>query len=249
VRRALPCLALVLLSACGSSSVGASPPDPVAGTVSVFAASSLTDAFNREATAFKARHRTVTVRLNFAGSALLATQISQGAPADVFASADQANLAKVSTAGPATVFATNELQVAVAPGNPKGIHGLSDLAKPGLTVVLCAAAVPCGVYANRALLGAGVKLTPKSQEQDVRGVLSKVGLGEADAGIVYVTDIRSAGDKVDGVEIPPDQNVIATYPIAAITGSSNPRAGQAFVNFVLSPTGQAILADYGFGKP
>jgi molybdate transport system substrate-binding protein len=146
-------------------------------------------------------------------------------------------------------FASNKLQIVVGAGIPKGIKGLPDLANPATVVVLCAPAVPCGNYANQALTKAGVKVTPKSQEQDVNAVITKVSTGEADAGIVYVTDVKAAGTKVQGVDIPDDQNVIAQYPIATVKGGSNPTSGQAFIDFLLSAPGQAILANYGFTKP
>ncbi len=186
--------------------------------------------------------------LNFGGSAALATQITQGAPADVFASADQPNMQKVVAAGyvsAAAVFATNRLQVVVGHGNPKGIHSLADLARPGLVLVLCAPAVPCGAYGAQALSKAGVTVHPASQEQDVKAVVTKVHLGEADAGIVYRTDVRAAGSGVEGVDIPAEQNVTAAYPIAVLKGAV-PAAG-GFVDFVRSPQGQRILAGFGFG--
>ena len=257
MRRSLFLLASLALVACGGSgqsATAATPsPDAVSGTINVFAAASLTAAFKDEGAAFQAKHPKATVQLNFGGSATLVTQINQGAPADVFASADMTNMQKVVTAGntisQAANFATNKLQIVIGAGNPKGIKGLSDLAASGTVVVLCAPAVPCGNYAGQALAKAGVKVTPKSQEQDVNAVVSKVSLGEADAGIVYATDVKAAGAKVQGVAIPVDQNVIATYPIAAVRGGSNPRGGQAFVDFVLSTAGQGILATYGFAKP
>jgi molybdate transport system substrate-binding protein len=251
-------LASLSLLACGGSSPAANTaptasPDAVSGTIDVFAAASLTAAFKSEGTAFQAKHPKATVQLNFNGSATLVTQINQGAPADVFASADLANMQKVVAAGntisqPAS-FATNKLQIVVGAGNPKGINGLSDLAPSGTVVVLCAPAVPCGNYAGQALAKAGVKVTPKSQEQDVNAVVSKVSLGEADAGIVYATDVKAAGAKVQGVDIPDGQNVIASYPIATVKGGSNPSGGRAFADFVLSAAGQGILASYGFTKP
>ena len=255
MRRLLLLLASLALTACGAGgSPGATTsPDQVSGVIEVFAAASLTAAFTEEGAAFHAEHPHATVRFNFAGSAALATQIDQAAPADVFASADAANLQKVVTAGnslssPQT-FATNRLQIVVAPGNPKHITGLADLAQSGLTVVLCAPAVPCGTYANQALSKAGVKVTPKSEEQDVKAVVTKIELGEADAGIVYVTDVKAAGSKVAGVDIPDSQNVIASYPVATVKGGSNPAGGRAFIDFLLSSDGRRILAKYGFGKP
>jgi len=228
----------VLLAACGSPSPAATP------TIQVFAAASLTDAFKAEAAAFHGAR----VQLNFGGSSTLAAQIAQGAPAEVFASADQASMQRVVGAGQAAahaVFATNRLQLVVGPGNPKGIHSLADLARPGLVVVLCAPAVPCGAYAAQALGKAGVTVHPASQEQDVKAVVTKVALGEADAGIVYQTDVRAAGRAVAGVEIPAGENVIAEYPIAVLRGAG-PEA-TAFVDFVRSSEGQRILAGFGFG--
>jgi molybdate transport system substrate-binding protein len=256
MKRALTALAALVLVSCGSTpstaSTSTATPDTVTGTITVFAAASLTAAFKDEGTAFQAKHPTASVTFNFAGSASLVTSINNGAPADVFASADAPNMQKVVTAGNVTGqpanFATNKLQIVVPAGNPKGIKGLSDLANPATVVILCAPAVPCGNYANQALTKAGVKVTAKSQEQDVNAVVSKVSLGEADAGIVYVTDVKSAGAKVHGVDIPDDQNVIATYPIATVKGGSNPTGGYAFIDFLLSIPGQAILANYGFAK-
>jgi molybdate transport system substrate-binding protein len=252
VRRLPPALAAFLLLAC-TAPAPAAAPDKVSGVVNVFAAASLTAAFRAEGAGFHVRHPRATVRLDFDGSAALATQINEGAPADVFASADLPNLQKVVTAGNSlhapVVFATNKLQIVVAAGNPKGITGLQDLAKPGITAVLCAPQVPCGNYAGQALAKAGVKLTPKSQEQDVKAVVAKVELGEADAGIVYVTDVKAAGSKVAGVDIPADENVIASYPVAGVRGGSNPAGGQAFIDFLLSSDGQGVLAKYGFSRP
>ena len=257
MNRLIPALAAIALVACGATT-SSTPPAPtatldsVAGTINVFAAASLTAAFKDEGTAFSAKHAKATVTFNFAGSASLVTSINNGAPADVFASADQPNMDKVVKAGNVTGqaanFATNKLQIVVGAGNPKGIKGLSDLANPGTVVILCAPQVPCGNYANQALTKAGVKVTPKSQEQDVNAVVSKVTLGEADAGIVYVTDVKAAGTKVQGVDIAADQNVVATYPIATVKGGSNPTGGYAFIDFLLSSAGQAILANYGFSK-
>jgi molybdate transport system substrate-binding protein len=256
MKRVLTALATILLVSCGSTpSTAATPtttPDPVTGTINVFAAASLTVAFKDEGTAFQMKHTNANVTFNFAGSASLVTSINNGAPADVFASADAPNMQKVVTAGNVTGqpanFAANKLQIVVPAGNPKGIKALADLANPATVVILCAPAVPCGNYANQALAKAGVKVTPKSQEQDVNAVVSKVSLGEADAGIVYVTDVKSAGAKVQGVDIPDDQNVVAQYPIATVKGGSNPTGGYAFIDFVLSAAGQAILANYGFAK-
>lgn len=251
--RAAAVLAGVLVAACGGSPARTAPADSVGGTISVFAAASLTAAFNDEGRAFQAEHPTAPVQFNFAGSAALAAQILQGAPADVFASADLPNMQRVVDAGAAAgsprTFASNRLQIVVAPGNPKGVKGLADLAKPGLVVVLCAPQVPCGSYAGQALARAGVKVTARSQEQDVNAVVSKIALGEADAGIVYVTDVRAAGARVQGVDIADEQNVVATYPVASLKAGPNSSGARAFIDFLLSDRGQGILAGYGFEKP
>jgi molybdate transport system substrate-binding protein len=256
MKRVLPTLAAIFLVSCGSTpSTASSPaatPDSLTGTINVFAAASLTAAFRDEGTAFQTKHPNANLAFNFAGSASLVTAINNGAPADVFASADTPNMDKVVNAGNTTSlpanFATNKLQIVVPAGNPKGIKGLADLANPGTVVILCAPAVPCGNYANQALTKAAVKVTPKSQEQDVNAVVSKVSLGEADAGIVYVTDVKAAGAKVQGVDVPDAQNVIASYPMATVKGGANPKGGLAFIDYVLSADGQAILANYGFSK-
>jgi molybdate transport system substrate-binding protein len=225
----------------------------VTGNLTVFAAASLTDSFNEIGTAFTAANPGAKVTFSFDASSALAQQINQGAPADVFASADGANMDKVTKPGlngsaPVT-FATNLLTIIVEPGNPKGITGVADLAKPGLKVVLCAPEVPCGRYAAQILKTAGVTLTPVSLEQNVKGVVTKVTAGEADAGIVYVTDVQATKGKADMVAIPKDVNVVAEYPIATVKASKNQAADQAFIDFVLAPEGQAILKKYGFGAP
>jgi molybdate transport system substrate-binding protein len=228
---------------------------PVTGDITVLAAASLTDAFKELGTAFQTANPAAKVTFSFAASSALATQVNQGAPADVFASADTANMDKVTAASGAgtyaapVTFATNKLQIIVGKGNPKAIAGLADLAKPGLIYVTAAAGVPIGTYAQQALDKAKVTVTPKSLEVDVKAIVTKVTLGEADAGIVYATDVKAAGDKAAGVTIPDDQNVTATYPIAVTKASKNAPAATAFVAFVTSSAGQTILAKYGFTKP
>jgi molybdate transport system substrate-binding protein len=219
-------------------------------TLNVFAAASLTDAFTRLGEQFTAAHPGVTITLNLAGSNDLVTQIEQGAPADVFASADTTTMDKAGDLVHAPqAFAGNKLVIAVAPDNPKGITGLDDLARDDLKVVLAAPEVPAGKYAMEAVAKAGVTVEPVSLEVTVKGVVTKVSLGEADAGIVYVTDVAAAGDVLDGVAIPDDQNVIATYPIAAVAAGEHPEDARAFVDLVLSPEGQKVLADAGFLPP
>ncbi len=171
----------------------------------------------------------------------------------MFASADTANMDKLVTAGlngtEPEIFATNLLTIIVAPGNPLGITGVADLANPDVKTVICAPEVPCGNYANQIFTAAGVTVTPVSLEQNVRGVATKVTAGEADAGIVYVTDVIAAGDTADMVEIPEDINVVAEYPIATVAASQNQDVDEAFIDFLTGPEGQAILADHGFGAP
>jgi molybdate transport system substrate-binding protein len=239
-------------SSCGNSQPASSSPAALSGTITVFAASSLSAAFTSISADFQKIHPGTAVKFSFAGSASLAAQIQQGAIGDVFASADQPNLQKVVDAGLTAdapmVFARNRLEIVVGHGNPKHISSLSDLAHAGFVVVLCAPAVPCGRYAAQALQKAGVSLKPASQETDVKGVLSKVALGEADAGIVYVTDVKAAGGGVDGVAIPPALNVVADYPIAVLKDSQNTALARAFVGYLLAD-GQQTLVRYGFTGP
>jgi molybdate transport system substrate-binding protein len=210
----------------------------------------LTDSLKALGTAFQTAHAGTTVQFNFAGTPTLVTQIEQGASADVFASADTTNMDKLKadgfTGGDSRVFAHNKLEIVVAAGNPKGITGLADLAKPGVIYITEAATVPAGKYALQILASAGVKVTPKSLETDVKSVVGKIELGEADAGIVYTTDVKAAGSKVTGVPIPDSVNVIAAYPIVAVKGSKNAALANAFIAYVVSADGQATLQSFGF---
>jgi len=236
----------VLVSACSNDD------DVTDRSLRVFAAASLTDAFTELGEAFEAVNRDADVEFNFGASSELVVQIQEGAPADAFASADEANMQKVVDAGlnasDPVVFARNRLAIAVEPGNPKGITGLADLADPDVTVVLCAEQVPCGTYADEALATAGVTLTPVSRGESVKATLSVVELGEADAAIVYVTDAR-ASERVDGIDIPDEENVIATLPIAGLLDTGAPDVADAWVEFVTSAEGLAILEEYGFLAP
>jgi molybdate transport system substrate-binding protein len=190
------------------------------------------------------------LQFNFAGTPTLVTQIEQGASADVFASADATNMDKLKadgfTGGTPQVFAHNKLEIVVAAGNPKDITGLADLAKPGVIYISEAATVPAGKYALQILAKAGVTLTPKSLEADVKSVISKIELGEADSGIVYTTDVKAAGSKVQGVPVPDAVNVVATYPMVAVKGTKNPDLANAFISYVMSADGQATLQSFGF---
>ena len=250
-------LVALVVAACGSSSKSSSPPTTAAssptGNVNVFAAASLTEAFNDEQATLKTQDPNLHLTYNFAGSQALVTQIKNGAPADVFASADQKNMKKLSDAGlveTPEVFARNQLEIAVAPGNPKHITGLADLEKPGVILVLEDPSVPAGNYAREAFQKAGLPAPqPKSNELDVKSTLAKLTSGDADAVIVYTTDVKAAGDKVQGVPIPAADNVIATYPIAVIKGTKNQAAAEAFVNEIVHGTGQQALQARGFLAP
>jgi molybdate transport system substrate-binding protein len=190
------------------------------------------------------------VQFNFGGTPTLVTQIEQGASADVFASADTTNMDKLKgdgyTTGTPHVFAHNQLEIVVAPGNPRGITSLADLAKPGVIYISEGPTIPAGKYALQALAKAGVTVTPRSLETDVKSVVSKIELGEADAGIVYKTDVSAASAKVQGVPIPDAYNVVATYPLVAVKGTNNSAAGDAFITYVLSAKGQSTLQSFGF---
>jgi molybdate transport system substrate-binding protein len=236
-----------------SSSAPAPTPAAAGGTLTVFAAASLTESFNALKTQFEAAHPGVQIKYNFAGSSALVQQLTQGAKADVFASADQANMDKATSGGvidgQPTVFATNKLTIAVAPGNPKGIKTFADLAKDGTIVIVCAPQVPCGSAEQKVEKNTGVTLKPKSQEQDVKAVLTKVESGDADAGLVYVTDAATAGGKVDKVDFPETTGAINNYPIAVVKDAPQAALAKEFEDFVLGATGKQELAKVGFGAP
>ncbi len=248
--RRLPILLIAGLAAtslaCGAAT--SSGRDPVL----VFAAASLTDAFGEIERMFEAASPDFDVQLNLAGSSSLREQILEGAPADVFASANTSNMDQVVGAGEAShsvTLATNLLQVAVPAGNPAGVTGLADFAREDLLIGLCAAGVPCGDFGRQALANAGVIAAVDTNEPDVRALLVKIEAGELDTGIVYVTDVLAAGDRVEGVVIPADTNVVATYPIAALTNAPNSDGAEAFVTFATSDEAREILARYGFATP
>jgi molybdate transport system substrate-binding protein len=242
----------LLAAACagnGSSPGGGSGSGPPT-EISVFAAASLTAAFNRIGQDFTATYPGTKVTFNFAGSQALATQIQQGAPADVLAVADTASMGRVaSMVDTPRSFASNQLQIVVASGNPRGVKSLSDLSDRDLEVVLAAPEVPAGRYARQALDARHISVEPVSLEDNVKAVVTKVSLGEADAGIVYVTDVAAGGDRVEGVDIPADQNVLATYPIAVVNASRHRSGAQAFVDMVRGDQGQRVLASFGFLPP
>jgi len=262
-------LALVGLLAAGCSSSASSPAaapastaaaggsasaaQKVTGTVVVFAATSLTKAFDKIGDQFEAANPGVTVKFNYNGSSSLATSINQGAPADVFASAAPSNMKTVTDAGEASGtpkdFATNSGEIMVEKGNPKHIKSVSDLANSAIKTVVCAPEVPCGQVATAIFKNAGVTVKPVSQETNVGGVVTKVTLGEADAGIVYVTDVKANEAKATGVTIPASQNDVTSYPIAQLKSAPNAAGAAAFISYVLGPQGQAVLASFGFAPP
>jgi molybdate transport system substrate-binding protein len=253
VRRAVLATAVVAITIVCAPLPAPAKQDEPSGELTVFAASSLTESFAAIAEQFEKRNPDVTVKLNFDSSSNLAAQIQQGAPADVFASADEANLRKAVDSGDVAaepvVFARNRLEIAVEKGNPERIKGLADLDESGLVVVLCADAVPCGRYAAEAFAKAGVTVSPASKEESAKAALSKVSLGEADASVVYVTDVKAAKGEVGGVKIPDRHNVIATYPIAAVRESEQPAAGKAWVRFLRSKGAQSTMRRFGFLPP
>jgi molybdate transport system substrate-binding protein len=254
--------AAMALAGCGSSgkinasstaAAGTSSGANVTGTITVLAAASLTGTFNRLGQMFQTAHPGTTVKFSYGGSDTLAAQITQGAPADVFAAASPATMKTVTDAGDANGtpqnFVKNQLVIAVAPGNPKKIASLNDLTDPKLKVVLCAPTVPCGSAATKAQKAAGLTVKPVSQAQDVKSALTPVELGEADAALVYRTDAKAAAGKVDAVEFPESAGAINEYPIAALKNAPNAVGAQAWVNYISSPDAQAVLIAAGFQAP
>ena len=252
--------AVGLLAGCASTaaSTTAATETPsntpvVEQTLTVFAAASLTDTFTELASEFEESHPGVTVSLNFAGSADLVSQVTEGAPADVVAFADEKNMAKLTDAslidGTPELFASNTLEIAVPPGNPAGIRSFQDLAKPEARVVICAAQVPCGSATVKIEEATGITLTPVSEESAVTDVLGKVSSGEADAGLVYVTDVEAAGDTVEGVTFSESSGAVNKYPIGVVAASTVPELAAEFSKLVTGSGGQKILAAAGFAKP
>lgn len=247
---AVAALALVL-AGCG----GVAPAEtagPQDRTLTVFAAASLTDVFTELETRFEAGNPGVEVVLNLGASSDLAQQLVNGGPADVFASASTSTMATVTEAGlvegTPEVFARNRLQIVTAPGNPEGVTGFADLARPDLQVVVCAPQVPCGAAAERIEEATGITLTPVSEEPDVRSTLGRVSTGNADAGLVYVTDVLAAGADVQGITFPESGEAVNTYPVVALKDAADADLAQDFVDLVVSDTGQSILAAAGFAR-
>ncbi len=252
-RIAVVACVLLALSGCSPSAATPGASGPPSGVVTVLAASSLTEAFTALGKDFEAAYPGTRVTFSFGGSSTLAQQVAGGAPADVFAAASPTTMATVTKAklanGEPQVFARNQLVIAVAPGDPKHIGSLADLAQPGLKVALCAPDVPCGAAARTALGAANVSVTPVTQAQDVKAALSTVELGEADAALVYRTDTRSAKGKVDAVEFPESAQAVTDYPVVALGHAPNPSGATAFVRFLLSSAGRTRLLDAGFQAP
>lgn len=255
VRTVAAAAAVGLLAAgCGSTGTG-SGGDSGGGrstTLTVFAAASLTEAFGTLGKTFEAQHKGTKVRFSFGGSDTLAQQINNGAPADVFASASPKTMQMVTDAknadGTPKTFVKNRLEIAVPKNNPAKITGLKDLANKKNKVVLCAPSVPCGAAATKALAAARMKVTPVSQEKDVKAALTKVSLGEADAALVYRTDVKAAKGKVKGIDFPEANKAINAYPIVTVKDAPQKKLAQQFENLVLSPAGQKVLTQAGFDK-
>jgi molybdate transport system substrate-binding protein len=252
-------LAAVAVAGCSSSGPGSSPSSasssPSAastGTITVFAAASLMGTFTQIGKQFDAAHPGDTVKFSFGPSSGLSTQITSGAPADVFASAAPANMDTVVSAGDASSpqdFAKNTMEVATPPNNPGKVDSVTDLAKKSVKVALCQPQVPCGVVAAEVFKNASIKVKPVTLQPDVKSVLTQVETGNVDAGMVYVTDVMAAGDKVKGVSIPASDNASTLYPIATISDSKHKSIAQSFVAYVLSPAGQKVLTAAGFQQP
>jgi molybdate transport system substrate-binding protein len=251
VKRLVAVLAALALTGCGASGGGSG--GEVTGTVTVFAAASLTDVFTALGRQLEADHPGLQVRFNFAGSSALATQLTQGAPADVFASASTDQMDVVTNHGivsrAPTLFAANVLEIAVPAGNPGGITGVADLADPNRTIALCSPEVPCGAAAVKVFAAAGLTAAPDTLEEDVKATLTKVQLGEVDAALVYATDVQAAGDTVEGIAFPEAQDAVNGYPICTLTHAPNPAGALAFVQLVTSDAGQKALAAAGFRRP
>jgi molybdate transport system substrate-binding protein len=254
-RFAIVLAALVAVAAAGCSSSSSTPStssSPSGGTITVFAAASLMGTFTQLGKQFEAAHKGDTVKFSFGPSDGLATEITSGAPADVYASASTKTMDTVVTAGDAANpqdFAKNVMEVATPPNNPANVTAVTDLAKSSVKVALCEPTVPCGVVAAEVFKNAGITVKPVTLQADVKSVLTQVELGNVDAGMVYVTDVMAAGSKVKGVTIPASDNASTTYPIATISSSKHKSEAQAFMNYVLSPAGQQVLTAAGFQQP
>ncbi|WP_427888129.1 molybdate ABC transporter substrate-binding protein [Kribbella sp. GL6] len=252
---ALAAVAAFALAGCGSDtpassgSPSSSGTSSLSGEINVFAAASLTGTFTQLGKDFEAVHPGVKVNFNFDASSALAQQINKGAPADVFASAAPKNMDQVTDKGTPTNFVKNTLEIAVPKGNPGHITGLKDFTDKSKKIALCAPEVPCGAAAQKVFKAAGLTAQPDTLEKDVKAALTKVSLDEVDAALVYKTDVLSAKDKVEGIEFPEASKAVNEYPIATLTKAPNPNGAKAFVDYVLSDKGKAVLTAAGFDAP
>jgi molybdate transport system substrate-binding protein len=259
-RLAFTAVATTVLLVAGGCRTTAEPSGAAGGsapaatqTLTVFAAASLTKTFTELGSRFEAGHPGTTVTFSFGGSSDLVSQLQQGAPGDVFASADTTNMDKATAddlvQGDPVTFASNTLEIAVPAGNPASITSFADLARSGVKVVVCAPQVPCGAATQKVETGTRVDISPVSEENSVTDVLNKVTSGEADAGLVYATDVQGAGDKVTGIAFPESGDAVNSYPIAVLSGSDRAALAQQFVDLVTGADGQQVLRAAGFGKP
>lgn len=251
MRTLLAVAAALVVAGCGTPGAGAG--GGASGEITVFAAASLTESFTKLGKDYEAAHPGAKVKFGFAGSSALAQQLNQGAPADVFASAAPANMKQVTDTGivkaEPTTFAKNTLQIVVPKGNPGGVTGLADFAKADLKIALCAEQVPCGSAAKKVFEAAGVTPRPDTLEQDVKAALAKVALGEVDAALVYRTDVKAAGEEVEGKDFPEAAEAVNAYVIAPVAKASNSVGAKAFLDYVVSAEGWAVLAEAGFAAP
>ena len=253
VSLAVSLVTTLAVAGCGSGGGAGSADGKETGTLTVLAAASLTETFSALAEDFEADHPGVTVRLTFDSSATLAEQVAQGAPADVLATADERTMRTVVDAraanGQPRAFASNHLQLVVPRDNPAGITRFSDIADAAVKYVVCVDSAPCGKLAVKVLHASGITAPPVSEEVDVKAVLTKVELGEADAGLVYATDAVAGGDKVRSIDIPTSRENRSTCPIVALSDARQPQLAHEWVDLVTGPRGRQVLADAGFGKP
>ena len=252
-RLAVAAVLVTAVTGCSSSTAGPTTRSSLSGalhaTLTVYAASSLTESFDTIRAAFIKKHPGLTVSIRYGASSDLATQISNGAPADVFASASPKNMAAVKAATAPITFARNSLEIATPPKNPARITSVADLGRSGVKVAVCAPAVPCGAAAARVFANAGVQVRPVANEANVKATLAVVESGEVDAGLVYVSDVHAAGRRVTGIPIPAKINASTDYPIAALTSARNAAAARSFVAYVRSPAATSVLTADGFAAP
>jgi molybdate transport system substrate-binding protein len=244
--------AVALAIGVGAAAVSCGTGTKSGSSITVHAASSLTEVFSAIGKRFEAKYPGTKVSFDFGASSALVRQVLDGAPGDVIATADEATMAKLVTQGlvaTPTAFARNRLAIVVAKGNPKGVKTPADLSNSSLTVIVAAPEVPVGRYAVEMFAKAGVTVSPKSLEESAKSVVTKVGLGEADAGVVFITDAKAAGNRLDAVDIPDAMNITATYPVALLKSAVGSKTANEFVAFVLSDSGRAVLAEFGFAAP